>query len=70
MAGHSHWAGIKHKKAATDAKKGKIYTKIIKEITLAARSGGGNPDMNPALRTAMAKAKEANMPSKNPTQTL
>ena len=65
MSGHSKWASIKHKKAATDAKKGKLYTKIIKEITIAARHGGGDPDKNPALRTAMAKAKEANMPSDN-----
>lgn len=65
MSGHSKWASIKHKKAATDAKKGKLYTKIIKEITIAARNGGGNPDTNPILRTAIAKAKEANMPSDN-----
>ena len=65
MSGHSKWASIKHKKGAADAKKGALYTKIIKEITMAARNGGGNPDMNPALRTAMAKAKEANMPSDN-----
>ena len=65
MSGHSKWASIKHKKGAADAKKGAIYTKIIKEITMAARNGGGNADMNPALRTAMAKAKEANMPSDN-----
>lgn len=65
MSGHSKWASIKHKKGAADAKKGALYTKIIKEITMAARNGGGAPDMNPALRTAMAKAKEANMPSDN-----
>jgi YebC/PmpR family DNA-binding regulatory protein len=65
MSGHSKWASIKHKKAATDAKKGQLYTKIIKEITVAARNGGGNPDTNAALRTAIAKAKEANMPSDN-----
>jgi YebC/PmpR family DNA-binding regulatory protein len=65
MSGHSKWAGIKHKKAALDARKGKIYTKIIKEITVAAREGGGNPDTNPRLRTAMGKAKEENMPSDN-----
>ncbi len=65
MSGHSKWASIKHKKAATDAKKGRLFTKIIKEITMAARNGGGNPDTNPALRTAIAKAKEANMPSDN-----
>ncbi|MBU1871374.1 MAG: YebC/PmpR family DNA-binding transcriptional regulator [Candidatus Omnitrophica bacterium] len=65
MSGHSKWASIKHKKAATDAKKGKLYTKVIREITMAARNGGGNPDKNPALRMAMSKAKEANMPSDN-----
>ncbi len=65
MSGHSKWASIKHKKAATDAKKGQLYTKIIKEITIAARNGGGNPDTNASLRTAIAKAKEANMPSDN-----
>jgi len=65
MSGHSKWASIKHKKAATDAKKGQLYTKIIKEITVAARNGGGNPDTNAALRAAVAKAKEANMPSDN-----
>lgn len=65
MSGHSKWASIKHKKGAADAKKGALYTRIIKEITMAARNGGGNPDMNPSLRTAMAKAKEANMPSDN-----
>ncbi len=65
MSGHSKWASIKHKKGAADAKKGALYTKLIKEITMAARNGGGNPDMNPSLRTAMAKAKEANMPSDN-----
>jgi len=65
MSGHSKWASIKHKKAATDAKKGQLYTKIIKEITIAARNGGGNTETNAALRTAVAKAKEANMPSDN-----
>lgn len=65
MSGHSKWASIKHKKGAADARKGALYTKIIKEITMAARNGGGSPDMNPALRTAIAKAKEANMPSDN-----
>jgi len=65
MSGHSKWATIKHKKGAADARKGAIYTKIIKEITMAARNGGGNPDTNSALRTAMTKAKEANMPSDN-----
>lgn len=65
MSGHSKWSSIKHKKAATDAKKGKIFTKIIREITMAARSGGGDPEMNPRLRTAIAAAKSANMPSDN-----
>ena len=65
MSGHSKWASIKHKKAATDAKKGQLYTRIIKEITIAARNGGGSPDTNSSLRTAIAKAKEANMPSDN-----
>lgn len=63
MSGHSKWASIKHKKAAADAKKGALYTKLIKEITMSARNGGGNPDFNPSLRTAIAKAKEINMPS-------
>ncbi|MFQ3573346.1 MAG: YebC/PmpR family DNA-binding transcriptional regulator [Thermodesulfovibrionales bacterium] len=65
MAGHSKWAQIKHKKAQTDAKKGKIFTKIVKEISVAARLGGGDPDGNPRLRTAIEKAKEVNMPSDN-----
>ena len=65
MCGHSHWAGIKHKKALTDAKKGKVYTKIIKEITIAARLGGGKPEDNPRLRKAMDDAKNNNMPLDN-----
>ena len=65
MAGHSKWANIKHKKAAQDAKRGKIFTKIIKEIMVAAREGGGDPDMNPRLRLVIQKAKEANMPNDN-----
>ncbi len=65
MSGHSKWASIKHKKAAVDAKRGKLFTKIIKELTTAARSGGGNPDTNPRLRLAIAKAKESNMPKDN-----
>lgn len=65
MAGHSKWANIKHKKAKEDAKKGKAFTKIIKEITVAAREGGGNPDMNPRLRLLLEKGKEANMPLEN-----
>lgn len=70
MSGHSKWAGIKHKKALLDAKKGAVYTKIIREVTSAARSGGGNPDMNPALRAAIAKAREANMPNDNVTNAI
>ena len=62
MAGHSKWANIKHKKAATDAKRGKVFTRLIKEITVAARLGGGDPGMNPRLRLAMEKAQDANMP--------
>jgi YebC/PmpR family DNA-binding regulatory protein len=65
MAGHSKWAQIKHKKAHTDAKKGKTFTKLVKEISVAARLGGGDPDGNPRLRTAIEKAKEVNMPSEN-----
>ena len=65
MSGHSKWATIKHKKAATDAKRGKIFTTIIKEITIAAREGGGDPESNPRLRQAIANAKSANMPSDN-----
>ncbi len=62
MAGHSKWANIKHKKAATDAKRGKIFTRLIKEITVAARLGGGDSSANPRLRLAMDKAMENNMP--------
>ena len=65
MSGHSKWKTNKGKKMIADAKKGAAYTKIIKEITMLARSGGGNPDTNPSLRTAIAKAREANMPSEN-----
>lgn len=65
MSGHSKWAGIKHKKAIVDAKRGQVFTKLIKEITACARAGGGNPESNTALRTAISKAKEANMPSDN-----
>ena len=65
MSGHSKWASIKHKKGATDAKRGKIFTKIIKELTVAARAGGGDPDSNPRLRTVIAEAKSANMPADN-----
>ncbi|MEW5758293.1 MAG: YebC/PmpR family DNA-binding transcriptional regulator [Candidatus Omnitrophota bacterium] len=65
MSGHSKWASIKHKKGANDAKRGQLFTKVIKEITIAAKNGGGNPDTNPSLRAAITKAKEANMPSDN-----
>ncbi len=65
MSGHSKWSSIKHKKAATDAKRGKIFTKLIKEITVAARMGGGDPDTNPRLRTAILAAKSENMPKDN-----
>jgi YebC/PmpR family DNA-binding regulatory protein len=65
MSGHSKWASIKHKKGALDAKRGKVFTKIIREMTIAARLGGGDPDANPRLRTAVDKAKAANMPADN-----
>jgi len=65
MSGHSKWATIKHKKAATDAKRGKAFTKIIRELTIAARSGGADPNSNPRLRTAIAAAKNENMPNDN-----
>ncbi|MDE0229073.1 MAG: YebC/PmpR family DNA-binding transcriptional regulator [Spirochaetaceae bacterium] len=65
MSGHSKWHSIRHKKGATDAKRGKIFTKLIREITVAARLGGGDPDANPRLRTVMLKAREANMPRDN-----
>ena len=65
MAGHSKWANIKHKKAATDAKRGKIWTRLIKEITVAARMGGGDIQTNPRLRLAVDKAADANMPKDN-----
>jgi len=65
MSGHSKWHTIKHKKGAADAKRGKVFTRIIKELTIAARGGGGDPDMNPRLRTIIAEAKANNMPSDN-----
>ena len=65
MSGHSKWHSIKHKKGAADAKRGKIFTKIIKELTVAARAGGGDPDSNPRLRTVIAEAKSVNMPADN-----
>jgi YebC/PmpR family DNA-binding regulatory protein len=65
MSGHSKWASIKHKKAATDAKRGKVFTRIINELAMAARMGGGDQDANPGLRKAIADAKAANMPADN-----
>jgi YebC/PmpR family DNA-binding regulatory protein len=65
MSGHSKWATIKHKKGAADARRGKVFTKLIKEITVAARISGGDPDSNPRLRTAVAAAKAENMPADN-----
>lgn len=65
MAGHSKWANIRHKKAAQDARRGKIFTKLIREIMVAARLGGGNPEANPRLRAAIAAAKAENMPKEN-----
>ncbi len=65
MSGHSKWHTIKHKKGAADAKRGKIFTRIIKELTIAARDGGGDPDSNPRLRTVVADAKANNMPRDN-----
>ena len=70
MAGHSKWANIKHKKAATDAKRGKIWTRLIKEITVAARMGGGDVAANPRLRLAVDKAADANMPKENVTRAI
>ena len=63
MAGHSKWANIRHRKGAQDAKRGKIFTKLIKEITISARLGGGDVDVNPRLRKAVTNAKSSNMPS-------
>ncbi len=70
MSGHSKWSTIKHKKGAADAKRGKIFTKVIKEITVAARIGGGDVDGNPRLRLAVQKAKEVNMPQENVTRAI
>lgn len=70
MAGHSKWANIKHKKAQEDAKRGKVFTRIIKEITVAAKAGGGDPTNNPRLRQFIAKAKDANMPQDNITRAI
>lgn len=65
MSGHSKWHSIKHKKARVDAARGRVFTRLIKELTVSARMGGGDPDMNPRLRTAIGAAKAANMPAKN-----
>src|SRR5262245_64840000 len=65
MSGHSKWHSIKHKKGAIDAKRGRMFTKLIKEITIAARIGGGDPEGNPRLRKAVSDAKEVNMPADN-----
>ncbi len=70
MSGHSKWSTIKHKKARMDAQRGKVFTKLIKEVTVAARMGGGDPEMNPRLRTAVAAAKAANMPADNITRAI
>ena len=70
MAGHSKWANIKHKKAVTDAKRGKAFTRAIKEITVAARMGGSDPAMNPRLRLAMDKAREINLPKDTMTNAV
>ena len=65
MSGHSKWHTIKHKNGAADAKRGRVFTRIIKELTVAARAGGGDPDTNPRLRTIVAEAKQVNMPAEN-----
>src|SRR5262245_6550508 len=65
MSGHSKWHSIKHKKAAADSKRGRIFTRLIKEMTVAARAGGGDPNANPRLRLAVASAKANNMPADN-----
>jgi len=70
MSGHNKWSTIKHRKGAQDAKRGKVFTKIIKEITIAAKGGGGDPDGNPRLRRALDDAKAANMPSDNVTRAI
>ena len=65
MAGHSKWANIKHRKSANDAKRGKLFAKLVKEITVAAKQGGATPDSNPRLRLAIQNAKGANLPKDN-----
>jgi YebC/PmpR family DNA-binding regulatory protein len=70
MSGHSKWANIKHRKAAADSKKGKVFTRVIKEITVAAKAGGGDPDSNPRLRLLLEKAREANMTKDSVTRAI
>jgi len=70
MSGHSKWSTIKHKKGAADAKRGRVFTKLIKEVTVAARMGGGDPEGNPRLRTAIDKARAENMPGDNITRAI
>jgi YebC/PmpR family DNA-binding regulatory protein len=70
MAGHSKWANIKHRKAAADSKKGKVFTRLIKEITVAAKAGGGDPDTNPKLRLMLDKARDANMTKDSVTRAI
>ena len=70
MSGHSKWHTIKHKKGAADAKRGKVFTRIIKELTVAARNGGGDAEGNPRLRTIIAEAKSVNMPADNIKQAI
>src|ERR1700683_2533627 len=70
MSGHNRWSKIKHKKAAMGASKGKLFTKVIKEITVAARMGGGDPDGNARLRAAIQLARESNMPADNITRAV
>ena len=70
MAGHSHWAGIKHKKGRADKERSKIFSKLSREITVAAKLGDRDPDMNPRLRTAIQAAKQANMPKDNITRAI
>ena len=70
MAGHSKWANIKHRKAAADSKKGKVFTRLIKEITVAAKAGGGDPDINPKLRMMLDKARDANMTKDSVTRAI
>ena len=70
MSGHSKWSTIKRKKGAEDAKRGKLFTKVVKEITIAARSGGGDPDGNPRLRRAIDAARSVNMPADNITRAI